>query len=201
MADVIIADGFAAAVIRWNAAGKAISCTLGLDVVPTQTAQEAANDLYDSLTVPSNALCKASNMRTIYQFVGCDVTLNTGGVLTGASSTGSPVTGTAGSTDAVLNSTTCIFRKRTALIGRKHRGRMFVPGLLIEDAEINPDGSISSTGQSIQNATFQASATAMFASTVSTPALLHSVVGLTPDAITSFVLAGTIGVQKRRLSR
>jgi hypothetical protein len=199
--EVHIGDGYANAVIRWSAAGKDISSTLGLENLGTFTAAQMADDLYGSLVVSTGGLCKATNMFSAYRFNGVDVTSNLGGVMTGASSSGPTVTGTVSSSDVPLNSTTCIFKKKTALIGRKHRGRLFIPCLQIEDAGIDPSGAIGSIAQSIQNATMQHSFVAMQASTFSYPVLLHSDPTLGPDRLTALEIAGTVGIQKRRLIR
>lgn len=201
MAEIVIPSGYGNGILRWHLGGtKEFSCTLGYSVgAPgTQTASDSADELFDAATA-TGSLCTASTMDQNWVFDGVDTYQNDGGTIHGGSSAGTPVTGThTGNGDKLPVGVTYIAKKRTPRLGRKYRGRMYLPCLNAGSTNVSVTGAIDPTKvgqlQSILNnfyTALQASATK--------PYLLHSNSDDVPTIITSFVQSDTIATQRRRL--
>ena len=87
--------------------------------------------------------------------------------------------------------------KRTALAGRKYKGRFHPPGLL-EVGEVNADGSITSIRLGIIQGLAIDFVIAL-ASDAGTPVILHSDPAIAPTAITAVNVAPKVGVLRNRM--
>lgn len=97
----------------------------------------------------------------------------------------------------IIAPNTCVLvQRRSSLIGKKNRGRMYVPGIAY-DATFNQAGQMSSGSVTDYTAAF----TDFFSDLVGLgydPVILHAD-GSTPTAQTSFSVDSTAATQRRRL--
>ena len=96
-----------------------------------------------------------------------------------------------------------LINKRTGLLGRKGRGRMFIPGLLGEP-DIDVDGILPPSTIAIYDDLAAAWLAAMHEgddgwATAPNPVVLHSDASLAPAAITSMVTSPKVGILRKRL--
>lgn len=200
MADLVIPEGHGEAVWKWSVTGRSnpISCTIGFSITEPSTLQEVVEDMYGDLVGGGTHLCDAANMRTPFTFLGVEAKARIGGVLVGAASTDNPVEGTAGGAGAMILNSTMLLQKRTILIGRHYRGRMYLPALLVEEDEVDIMGNYTGSEFGVISASVDATTSAMLAATSYKPVILHY--GATPPTdISSFVLVSKMATQRRRL--
>lgn len=198
---IVIPPNYGLATLRWSVTGRInpVSCTVGFSpVAPLAGPTSMADDIWADLTA-AGAPCNAGSMINVYSFLGVDVKVNVGGVFVGGASSAGPVAGTiAGFNSNVINSAV-IVRKLTANIGRKYRGRMFVPPLGLDESNLDPVGQIGGaarTAEQLRWDTFLAPNLAGGHPIV----LLHTDVALAPTPITALLVAGRVGTQRRRLN-
>lgn len=95
-----------------------------------------------------------------------------------------------------------LVRKNTALGGRRHRGRMYLPG--VAEGDVNDDGSLESIYHSNVNGQVSAFGAALVLQGMD-PVLLHDQpstgVAPAPTPIDSFQLQTRVATQRRRLRR
>lgn len=108
-----------------------------------------------------------------------------------------PLAGT-GTGNGIANPMAFIIQKRTGLTGRHNRGRIYMPGPL---ANHTSNGVINSAGVTAFNNVL-AALNANFATAASQShlrmVLCSTVQNATPPEVTHFLLAPTMGVQRRR---
>jgi hypothetical protein len=95
----------------------------------------------------------------------------------------------------VTPNTAVLIQKKTGFIGRRNRGRMYVPG--IREADVNDNGDIGT----IQLGTWNTHANSLmvrFAAVGSGPIIHHADLG-TPTAITSLDVPVKCATQRRRM--
>lgn len=96
---------------------------------------------------------------------------------------------------------TVVVRKRTALVGRSQRGRMFLP-IGIGETAVDEVGNIAPATQTAINTRFATwRASVVGAPSIGDMYLLHSDPTKAPSAITSFVTQPIVRTQRRRLPR
>lgn len=93
-----------------------------------------------------------------------------------------------------------LVQKRTAVGGRKGRGRMYVPGL--DEVAVNAQGSIPEVNRATWEVAFQALHDRLTAVNQD-PVLLHAAPGVfqPPHPITSFSVSATVATQRHRQRR
>lgn len=202
MSEIIIPGTYGNAVMKWNQAGvgKDFTCTLGYSVATpgTQTASDSADSIYDALTA-SGSICTPGTMDESWTFIGVDVYQNEGGTLHGGSSSGPAVVGThTGNGLPLVNNSAVLVRKRTPLIGKRQRGRMYLPGLNVGTSSVDSSGNLTSGKLGQLQAIVGVFLTEISASPTR-PYLLHSHVDDTPTIITDLSVGGQVGTQRRRL--
>lgn len=138
-------------------------------------------------------------------FVGVDVVRGNGTEqpIYGASyNLGTPRMGTATSAFLPLNCA-LIVKKNTAKIGKRYRGRMYLPSSFIAESAVDAWGTVSSSIQSQYNGFCAEWMTQTVSSKNLNPVLCHPVnvggTSLVPEGIDTFSIAGKIGTQRRRL--
>lgn len=100
---------------------------------------------------------------------------------------------------------TCVLvQKRTALGGRRNRGRMYVPNLLA-DADVSDLGDLTGAWQAALQTSFDnlltALDTGLGGSPIPTPmVILHGTVGI-PTPVTSLIVSGKAATQRQRMRR
>lgn len=91
-----------------------------------------------------------------------------------------------------------ICKKRTALVGRRYRGRMYLPAALLTQANVGPSGIVDAGAL----ATIQSRCDSFLSglSTIEYPmVLLHTHAPFTPTVVSSLQLEQLIGTQRRRV--
>lgn len=197
---VDVPPGFAQGIWQFQKAGDndPMICTMGMDLSGLATSYEqAASDFYDAWS--SNVLARQPSSLTLTKAelrVGQD-----GGDPIVYTETGTAV-GTGADTYLPQNCAVLV-QKRTALGGRRNRGRMYVPYLAAE-AAVDSVGTIST----VELAAFQSSFNGVLLDLQaigSGPVVLHEnpSVGVppVPTPITSLVVDARIATQRQRLRR
>lgn len=110
---------------------------------------------------------------------------------------------TIGETGALLDdpappNTAALIRFGTGLVGRQYRGRMYLPGVLL-DSEVSDSGTINSTVQASLLGTMLYLKDLLDSADYA-PVILHSGVG-TPTTISSINVETSVATQRRRLRR
>jgi hypothetical protein len=92
-----------------------------------------------------------------------------------------------------------IVKKNTALGGRRYRGRMFVPPVILNEGAVDAAGNILSSPLALIQANFDQWHAALIAADWG-PCLMHQGAGApAPTLITSFTCDSLIGTQRRRM--
>lgn len=199
MADLIIPDGFGNAVFRVHMTGKTnlMTFTMGYaTIVPDTSVEDAAESLATTIATDGGAFTD--------EFIGSSFTLqdvlcyqNDGGIVTSAIAE-IGVTGAGGLATPPVNSS-CLVQKHTARVGRKFRGRWYVPNLWFAENTIDQMGVIGDSPLGIVRAALTITTDALQDNEVAKPFLLHSETGLAPTSINSWTLLGKVATQRRRL--
>lgn len=160
--------------------------------ISAATIADAVYTSWTSATAPF-APAKVANS---YTLTSVDVTLETasGPVL------GQKLVNAAGTmVTVVVSAQVCVIaRKQTARGGRKGRGRMFLPGAILVEANIDSAGIILPAFRTTLDTNLTAALSLMSSNSV--PAfLLHSDPLITPDAIIGMSTVSVCGTQRRRL--
>lgn len=162
--------------------------------------QAQANDMVNAFTFGL-----FTSMAASIRFEEVVITANYQGDVGGIHSTQTPFTGQrAGQVSPMSNS--ALVTKNTAVIGRRGRGRMFFPGLLIRE-DVDPGGFIVQARRDALETALDKFFTALVTGETNStypmdgpmvPVLLHSGGG-TPSLISSLTLQPKIGTQRMRI--
>lgn len=203
MAEVIIPEGYGLAKLSWLMAGRAnpVTTTWGYSAALTPP-DECALAIYN-YCINNGSFSDASFMATTYTFLGVEVQQRVDGDLVGAAEVGS----VAGEFVVALPPINCtlLMSKRTAFVGRKFRGRSYLPNMWCAENLVDQMGNLSpeavTTWQGIVDVFAEGpgmgepgflTATAPYA------VVLHSD-GTTPTRITSLTAQGQMATQRRRM--
>lgn len=205
-AEVVIPEGYGLAKLVWSMTGKAnpVTSTCGYSAA-ISTPDDCAEAIYYYATT-SGSICDPDVMAGSYTFEGVDVVQNVGGDLVGAHFGG--VTGTGGGTSLPPINASLLMSKRTARVGRKFQGRMYLPNTWCGEAAVDAMGNI--TGAAL---TEWQGLVDVFAHGITTPSvlpgflsgtvpyavILHTDPAVLPTAITSFVARPQMATQRRRM--
>jgi len=133
-------------------------------------------------------------------FAGAKVVMNVGGTLVGAESGVGAGVGAASGEPGLVNASVLV-RKNTGLIGRRHQGRMFLPG--VRESGSN-DGANLTTGElvlwaGVVNDLFDAMSDG---TELLQPVILHDEsLATTPTVVNSFQTQSLLATQRRRLRK
>jgi hypothetical protein len=198
---LVLPTSFFNASYRWNVEGDdhdmsfALAGQLNTGVDADAFASELATAWLDGYDM--------GNVYAAWTFHGVHVLINTGaGLAAGDSDPDEP--GTGGGAETVPPNTSMIFKKTTGLAGVRERGRMYMPGFSLADADVNNDGTIDATplatiGVNLAN---WLDVTVTDVTSISGFFLLHEAASPgpgTPTAITAFTLENLVATQRRRL--
>lgn len=130
------------------------------------------------------------------------VVLNDGGTLKAFDDTGTEA-GTHSAYAAAPPATAIIVSKQTGLVGRRHRGRLFMPAP--DEGQVDDAGVLNGTERNLWQTTMDDLRTSLLASaSVDDLVLFHdeSTPGASsPDVITSFVVRNVVGTMRPRQRR
>jgi len=159
-------------------------------------------------TVPQTAAACATAIRAAWATHILDqqvtaITLDHVLVKLGPNATGPSAISVSGVTGSINSAGTSpaqalLVRKHTALGGRRHRGRMYVPGFY--EGNFNSAGAADSTWLATMQTSFNDFYAAMITAGVDLT-LLHADGVISPTTITSLEVEVTMGTQRRRQRR
>jgi len=171
-----------------------ITCAAEIDTPPFD--QGNANTLYDDLADALEAVYDPDwTIPQMVTLVGQD------GDPGRFVSSGTHV-GTRGALNEPPPQVAYILQKRTALSGRRNRGRMYLPAS--NEANITSTGRLAAGEVTILNGCAGAMYTALAnpaGNNTAGPVLLHSEAPSTPTLVTEFEASDVVATQRRRLSR
>lgn len=206
--DLVIPFDYGYSVIKWLRDGTTAPYTTTIGFKRTDsvsTASDIAQDTHDICEL-SGSIGDAGQMLNQWTFAGVDSYLMTSSGLSGGSSSGVEAGTRGAATDPALVSTSVIVKKTTALVGRQHRGRMYLPPFILAESDYDSFGVYTLVMNGFLTAMVDAFSTGIrTGSTIQDPYILHRVpkVGTAPDPdlITGFQVETRIATQRRRLRR
>lgn len=180
------------------AAGSVVTCGWQLDAT-TSFLQGQADALIDAL-----GAAMVGQTHTTFTYRGGRLIVNSGGVLRAfdvVTSRAGTVTG-----EPAMMNTAVLIRKVTELFGRRHQGRMFMPGVAenhVQDGRNLPAANLTAYQNAINSWATNSTAVAG----VGEPFILHSEGGVNeppigttpPSLITRFAVQALLATQRRRL--
>lgn len=200
MPALIIPPGFAQIVYRWQQAGRpneyysTIGVALEGGVTDPSLVAENANDALLSAW-------GATALPTDYVFVGSTAYLGQDG---GPPLSGEFLENLTGTSAGNRPSPNCalLISKRTAVGGRRNKGRMYLPAGFMLESDFGSDGRLGTTPLNA----FQASANTFFNSlsleaAIAGPVLFHSTTPSTPTVVTGLQVQSVIATQRERMRR
>ena len=200
-----IPPGFGLAALRFACAGVVdpMVTTFGIDwegqAITGPSVDSDATAIFTLLTGSSAKLLWPERFSTQYTFLGVSLVENRAGVMIQGVSSQAPLAGTTVSECLPPN---CAFlvRKGTALAGRKGRGRMFFPPMLVGEGGVGSNGVIS--GNIIEPQTRLNLFRADLIDGGFPMVLLHKDEGINtvaPTPVTSLSMQMLLATQRRRL--
>lgn len=181
-------------VLKLTGDNEEMICTMGiaLESGGVGDPQPIAESLHDAFSDQFMFWVNAS-----YSCVRCDLYTNLGTGTLINSSTAAARPGLQGGAPVPQN-TAYLLRKRTGRAGRAGSGRMYLPG--VEESAVDATGNV--TAQRITD--FNTAGTNFITQVqgitgVDGPALLHSLIGDLPNAVTAIQCDSKVATQRRRL--
>jgi hypothetical protein len=184
------------ATFRWSLAGDPdeMVSTLGYVNSGATTIDFDAESAWNAAT-GTGSIAAAGNMFNAYTFVGVTAyEMTSGGLLVGEFT--SPVVGTGGGNPLPSNCAVLV-HKRTALGGRRGRGRMYLPPFTAGELDVGPSGVIDGPDYTAIQDELDVFYGLMVSNDLQ-PSLYHSDGG-SGNIITSLVLDTRIATQRRRM--
>ena len=203
MADLFIPPGYASVACRFAIAGQANyrSITFGVDTSsgPIDT-QDCCDDLATAIRAGSTGLFEGTFYSTTSSFVEVYMLRNVAGAMQ-AAITPIGVTGTRSSSGTLLPPQVSVtLKKRTAQVGKRFRGRCYLPNCFLTDADVD-NGGVVDGGRYAELNTGAAEVLSQMAAADLPMVLLHSESPLVPNLVTSWTCSLYAATQRRRLRR
>lgn len=203
---IIIPEGYGELVARFSVLGRTnpVSMTMGVQITEPDDPQTVVDDFYDDLvgTTDLPGLANAAEMYSQWSFLGVEGKFTIDGVLTGISSTDGTIAGTLATANIMIVSSAVLVQKRTTRIGRRFRGRWYVPPVRVAEASVDYMGNIAPADFATISAPIFVTTSSMLAATTYKPCLLHDTGESTPPPptiISSFGVQTKMATQRRRL--
>jgi hypothetical protein len=198
---LVIPDGFALVTLIWRWSGRLnpFTCQCGVKVENpvTPAPEQIAQDVYE-LSITTDNPCAPAHMFNEYSFIGVKCIENVGGDLL-VGEYDHVTVGTIAGQLPLINSGTVIVSKRTGVLGRKYRGRMYPPQTYLPEGSFDAGGRTTDANIALLQAQWSAWYTAM-ADADYTPYLLHTEASAVPPTqITSLLVRPNMGTQRRRI--
>lgn len=183
----IIPAGYSRVTLEYNAAssmGSQIVTGIGVNEDPGDTLLDKFEEWWEeSLSLRTTTGYRLQRIEARNDVAVLDRTIGANGVLGG---------------DPSPPNTAALVRLQSGLVGRKYRGRMYLPGVLKDD-EVSAGGTITeSTASSILGVMLYLGD--LLGTIGASPVILHSDVG-TPTLVTTLTVEATVATQRRRLRR
>lgn len=203
MAELFIPPGYANVACRFRLPLSPLfrSVTFGVDTtggpVSTQDCVNLVETVLNDPLTPQN-LFSASSFSSAATFSEVYMLRNVAGDLQSAIAPANSI-GTRPSSSNLMppNVSVCI-RKRTALVGKKFRGRIYLPSIFLNDTDVDNYGNMEGARVSDLNGLAGQTLTKLAAADLPM-VLLHAESPLLPNVITALQCAPTVSTQKRRL--
>lgn len=191
---MIIPDTFGHVIVSFVGTGvpTGAAMTFGIANVADQTVNAALSDVVNSLTTSTLFTNMSSSVATK------DVTLKLGPNEDGPMAVQPMSIGGSSAAAAVAPNTAFLLKKQTAQGGRKHRGRMFLPG--VAETVVDQGGLVTPVEVTAISTDCAALLTALTANQVPM-VLLHNDIGTPPTVVTSLFCDSKVATQRRRLRR
>lgn len=200
MPSTIIPPGFAQCFLRWRLTGdnEEMLSSIG---VRLQAGISDPNQIAGNIITHWQSAWAASTLGSAWVLVGARAYVGSDGDYP----VGEFVVNTAGTsaTAKLPNNCALLARKRTALGGRRNRGRMFIPSGYLSEGSVTETGDLTVGDTATFSGRMQAFLDAIEAEPVVMDAgvILHSSTPTTPTVITSMDVSGKIATQRTRMRR
>lgn len=198
-----IPNAYGECAVYWNVSSdpEPMVCTFGFANATLSTDTTAiAAELRTGL-VGTGKLIDTATMFTTNQLTKIRVTVRVGGDLyQGENST--TAVGTVATTATAhppANNTAFLIQKKSNILGRRNRGRMFWPITNMDTEKVNQLGAIDSTYLAAEQTKWTTLLSYMF-TTISRPMyILHSVSEVAPTPVAFLIFNGKVATQRRRM--
>lgn len=200
MPELIVPPGFASVRVIFGLDGKPdpMMVTFGVRLTAGVSDPE---DVADEIHLDWVAAFAPAELDANYAVVGVSVTLGQDG---GPGPTGDNTTRSGGARAGSAPPPNCcvLVRKRTALGGRRNRGRMYLPAGYLLEGDVDENGGIAAGALTTLQASTDAFRVAVLGGTnYDAMVILHSAAPTTPTVITSTPVDNTIATQRQRLRK
>lgn len=196
-----IGTGYGEVTLRWRAAtlSRDATCVFGIDCTGSGTLDPLIiADEIDDMVRAASRLCAPASYSSTWFYRGVRVTVEPG---TGPT-VGEINVNVAGTlvADPLPPNSAVLVQKRTALGGRRHRGRMYLPAHYFADSAVDSVGTISGASVTALQTKVDFLRTELAAASIPM-VILHSVSEILPTLVTSTPVESLIATQRRRLRR
>lgn len=201
MPEVTIPEGYGLLTLKWSFTGKVnpVSTTFGVSTLGgISEPQDIVDEFFDDVSGTADLPCHASNMCAVWTFESVEGVFNVAGTMVGAAAAHGPISGTHSASATPAMNCSMLVRKRSILIGRKYRGRMYWPCLTMDEGVVDPMGNIGESYFDAYNALIQGMSEEILLAESYTPVILHSD-ATPPTNISSLSLQKRIATQRRRM--
>lgn len=194
----VIPQGFGVVTFRWRLVGGTRDFTIALAYDPGVIDPAANASSLNTIMKAAGNYGNAAVLNTQSQYMGVAVTEmdETGPVIAVIPEA---VTGTVANQQPAPN-WSLLVRKRSALGGRRNRGRFFLPPVAQSEASIDQTGTLNGTVTTSEQTRWTAFRTSMISAALP-PVILHSTTPFTPAVVTAFEVQSLGATQRRRMRR
>lgn len=202
MAEVQIPPKAGNAILHWTntVTGVSMSSTMGyqLKITGNEDPSLHAQEIMDCAG-KVGSICAPASMLGFWTFTGVTTYYNEGPGLVGGISSGAAIVGASAEAGGAVNEgLSIIVRKRTARVGRRQRGRLYLPALDCTATNTGQNGQLLRLAEWNNRANAFLLAWADDAEDI-IPVLLHSDPLDPPTQVTSMDVAAFVGFQRRRM--
>lgn len=184
-----------------TASGRTAVVTMGVQPLAGATAAGTLSNVAAALNA-ANRIFDPATLDSSWSLTEQYCLFNNGGIMQSAQQFVSVAGTVAG--NCVTPQVSIVMNKRTARAGRQFRGRTAIPAGFLQETDVDDSGTIGGTRLTAFNLAASLTYSALAGNGV--PAyLLHSMplsgILPTPTPVTSFLVSGLVGTQRKRLRR